>query len=347
MIHGPNPTCRSLLGRCRLRQAHTIPPKLRAGIPISSPPPPASQFLAPRRPVSIPLPIPNPISQFRRLEPRPPPCLFPPPISTRAAPALLNLIDATQATNLHAAEEARRCRLQEAAGLAAVAARQVQYPPLLRETDPGLPDGQAAEPRSRPRAASPSTSAACRGGAVGGLAGGHQDAGPEAGQVFSGNGECFLTLRMVWFGHRSSCGSDGLIRFVWCWLACAVQLIKQSQDDGGAEVVTWKISPVNDRLRAMKSGPFPRTVLHPCPNKEEVHQYRNSFAYILTCSCAPQMALRVCFSMRTCGVVDEITNLLWVSDFSITFMAEKFLPRGYEEMAFISVGLVKMYFCGT
>ncbi|KAL6843952.1 hypothetical protein ACP4OV_026523 [Aristida adscensionis] len=42
-------------------------------------------------------------------------------------------------------------------------------------------------------------------------------------------------------------------------------LIKQSQDDGGAEVVTWKISPVNDRLRTTKSRQF---ALHSCSNSE-------------------------------------------------------------------------------
>lgn len=61
-----------------------------------------------------------------------------------------------------------------------------------------------------------------------------------------------------------------------------IQLIKQSQDDGGAEVVTWKISPVNDRLRTMKSRHFPGMMLQPCSNKEEVHYYCSSVAHILT-----------------------------------------------------------------
>ncbi|KAK3141673.1 hypothetical protein QOZ80_4BG0336940 [Eleusine coracana subsp. coracana] len=46
-------------------------------------------------------------------------------------------------------------------------------------------------------------------------------------------------------------------------------LIKQSQDDGGADVVTWKVSPVNDRLRTMKSRQFPGMTLHPCSNNEK------------------------------------------------------------------------------
>uniref|UniRef100_A0A453CXH4 DNA replication ATP-dependent helicase/nuclease n=1 Tax=Aegilops tauschii subsp. strangulata TaxID=200361 RepID=A0A453CXH4_AEGTS len=44
------------------------------------------------------------------------------------------------------------------------------------------------------------------------------------------------------------------------------QLIKQSQDDGGGEVVTWKISPVNDRLRTRQ---LPGMALHPCSNTEK------------------------------------------------------------------------------
>uniref|UniRef100_A0A453CXH3 DNA helicase n=1 Tax=Aegilops tauschii subsp. strangulata TaxID=200361 RepID=A0A453CXH3_AEGTS len=43
-------------------------------------------------------------------------------------------------------------------------------------------------------------------------------------------------------------------------------LIKQSQDDGGGEVVTWKISPVNDRLRTRQ---LPGMALHPCSNTEK------------------------------------------------------------------------------
>ncbi|TVU15982.1 hypothetical protein EJB05_39528, partial [Eragrostis curvula] len=46
-------------------------------------------------------------------------------------------------------------------------------------------------------------------------------------------------------------------------------LIKQSQDDGGAEVVTWKISPVNDRLRSLKSRHFAGMALNPCSNNEK------------------------------------------------------------------------------
>lgn len=41
------------------------------------------------------------------------------------------------------------------------------------------------------------------------------------------------------------------------WLLCH-QLIKQSQDDG-AEEITWRISPVNERLHAM-SKHFPEMV---------------------------------------------------------------------------------------
>ncbi|GJN01915.1 hypothetical protein PR202_ga19219 [Eleusine coracana subsp. coracana] len=48
-------------------------------------------------------------------------------------------------------------------------------------------------------------------------------------------------------------------------------LIKQSQDDGGADVVTWKVSPVNDRLRTMKSRQFPGMTLHPCSNNEQLN----------------------------------------------------------------------------
>lgn len=48
----------------------------------------------------------------------------------------------------------------------------------------------------------------------------------------------------------------------------AVQLIKQSQDDGGGEVVTWKISPVNDRLRMVTSRQMTGMALHPCSNNE-------------------------------------------------------------------------------
>ncbi|KAL6651284.1 hypothetical protein ACP70R_010209 [Stipagrostis hirtigluma subsp. patula] len=46
-------------------------------------------------------------------------------------------------------------------------------------------------------------------------------------------------------------------------------LIKQSQDDGGGEVVTWKISPVNNRLRTVKSRHFAGMALHPCSNNEK------------------------------------------------------------------------------
>ncbi|XP_052154106.1 DNA replication ATP-dependent helicase/nuclease JHS1 isoform X3 [Oryza glaberrima] len=45
-------------------------------------------------------------------------------------------------------------------------------------------------------------------------------------------------------------------------------LIKQSQDDGGGEVVTWKISPVNDRLRMVTSRQMTGMALHPCSNNE-------------------------------------------------------------------------------
>ncbi|KAF0892190.1 hypothetical protein E2562_014783, partial [Oryza meyeriana var. granulata] len=56
---------------------------------------------------------------------------------------------------------------------------------------------------------------------------------------------------------------------VWSFLVCAVQLIKQSQDDGGGEVVTWKISPVNDRLRMVTSKQMTGMALHPCSNNEK------------------------------------------------------------------------------
>lgn len=46
-------------------------------------------------------------------------------------------------------------------------------------------------------------------------------------------------------------------------------LIKQSQDDGAAEVVTWKISPVNHRLGTAKSRQFLGMALHPCSNNEK------------------------------------------------------------------------------
>uniref|UniRef100_A0A0D9W8R2 DNA replication ATP-dependent helicase/nuclease n=1 Tax=Leersia perrieri TaxID=77586 RepID=A0A0D9W8R2_9ORYZ len=46
-------------------------------------------------------------------------------------------------------------------------------------------------------------------------------------------------------------------------------LIKQSQDDGGGEVVTWKISPVNDRLRMVSSRQMNGVALHPCSNNEK------------------------------------------------------------------------------
>lgn len=36
------------------------------------------------------------------------------------------------------------------------------------------------------------------------------------------------------------------------------QIIKQSQDDGG-DAVTWKVSPVNERLRSLASKHLPRT----------------------------------------------------------------------------------------
>ncbi|KAM0849694.1 hypothetical protein ACQ4PT_053562 [Festuca glaucescens] len=42
-------------------------------------------------------------------------------------------------------------------------------------------------------------------------------------------------------------------------------LINQSQDDGGGEAITWKISPVNDRLRTRQ---LPGMALHPCSNNE-------------------------------------------------------------------------------
>ncbi|KAJ1272512.1 hypothetical protein BS78_06G207100 [Paspalum vaginatum] len=45
-------------------------------------------------------------------------------------------------------------------------------------------------------------------------------------------------------------------------------LIKQSQDDGAAEVVTWKISPVNRRLGTVKSRQFMGMKLQPCSNNE-------------------------------------------------------------------------------
>ncbi|XP_071684901.1 DNA replication ATP-dependent helicase/nuclease JHS1-like [Lolium perenne] len=43
-------------------------------------------------------------------------------------------------------------------------------------------------------------------------------------------------------------------------------LINQSHDDGGGEVITWKISPVNDRLRTRH---LPGMALHPCSNNEK------------------------------------------------------------------------------
>ena len=52
-------------------------------------------------------------------------------------------------------------------------------------------------------------------------------------------------------------------------MVLAVQLIKQSQDDGAAEVVTWKISPVNHRLGTAKSKQF--LGMTPHPYSSEVH----------------------------------------------------------------------------
>uniref|UniRef100_A0ACD5UV27 Uncharacterized protein n=1 Tax=Avena sativa TaxID=4498 RepID=A0ACD5UV27_AVESA len=43
-------------------------------------------------------------------------------------------------------------------------------------------------------------------------------------------------------------------------------LINQSQDDGGGEAITWKISPVNNRLRTRQ---LPGMALHPCSNSEK------------------------------------------------------------------------------
>jgi hypothetical protein len=167
-------------------QAHSAPPKLlRAGIPISSPPPPASHF-----PSVPPIPLHSPLLPF---SPQSDPLHFrrrrrrlarqePTPNPQGASPV-------HQSPIANASEEARR--LKEAAVIAAVAARQVRHPPLLRAPDPGLPERQA--PEARPASASASTatssSAAARGGAVGCVAGGHQGAGAEAGQVFSRNGE--------------------------------------------------------------------------------------------------------------------------------------------------------------
>lgn len=61
-------------------------------------------------------------------------------------------------------------------------------------------------------------------------------------------------------------------------VGCAVQLIKQSQDDGAAEVVTWKISPVNQRLGTTKSRQFLGMALHPCSNNE-VHSFLQFFCF--------------------------------------------------------------------
>lgn len=166
------------------RPGHSAPPKLlRAGIPISSPPPPASQFLVHSRFVSIPifsLSLPSPTSD--------PPISSPPPYSPRTRPKSIGPIPPYPLTP-NASEEARRRRrlFKEAAAIAAIAARQIRYPPLLRAPDPGLPERQA--PEARPPCASPSSSAAAREGALGGLAGGYQDAGAEACQIFSRNGE--------------------------------------------------------------------------------------------------------------------------------------------------------------
>ncbi|XP_014751083.1 DNA replication ATP-dependent helicase/nuclease DNA2 isoform X2 [Brachypodium distachyon] len=46
-------------------------------------------------------------------------------------------------------------------------------------------------------------------------------------------------------------------------------LIQQSQDDGGGEVVSWKFSPVNDRLRTITSRQMPGMALRPCSNSEK------------------------------------------------------------------------------
>ena len=61
-------------------------------------------------------------------------------------------------------------------------------------------------------------------------------------------------------------------------MVLAVQLIKQSQDDGAAEVVTWKISPVNHRLGTAKSKQF--LGMTPHPYSSEVHQFCSSFAQV-------------------------------------------------------------------
>lgn len=51
---------------------------------------------------------------------------------------------------------------------------------------------------------------------------------------------------------------DKILYFVSFNISQLFQIIKQSQDDGG-DVITWKVSPVNERLKSLASKHLPRT----------------------------------------------------------------------------------------
>ncbi|BAF15608.2 Os04g0588200 [Oryza sativa Japonica Group] len=139
---------------------------------------------------------------------------------------------------------------EEACGLAAVAAGQVRHSPLLRAPVPGLlPERQAPEGR-RPLAASRCLPTCLRR---------HRRSSRRSHR------RCRRRSPRLW--RRS--GSGFLLGWFGGFLFGAVQLIKQSQDDGGGEVVTWKISPVNDRLRMVTSRQMTGMALHPCSNNEK------------------------------------------------------------------------------
>lgn len=115
-------------------------------------------------------------------------------------------------------------------------------------------------------------------------------------------------------------------------------MIKQSQDDGAAEVVTWKISPVNNRLGTAKSRQFLGVALHPCSDNE-VPKFLQFF-------CLGVGQSRRSSPMRCERVVCGRRNTSFLSDFHfvcVIDMVEEFLTRGYEEVAFISIGFVEVY----
>ncbi|KAG2574315.1 DNA replication ATP-dependent helicase/nuclease JHS1-like isoform X2 [Panicum virgatum] len=105
-------------------------------------------------------------------------------------------------------------------------------------------------------------------------------------------------------------------------------LIKQSQDDGAAEVVTWQISPVNHRLGTAKSRQFLGVSLHPCSNNEK----NSSLEAMKKWHSSPSGLSRCTASGRNSGVIGSaLAGCDGVEDSQSPFRTPPSLSYGCSE----------------